>query len=113
MIEISSLQELAECGARDGQVVRMKPGVYRMSDYLTDARIAEIRENVPLQPGRPPVWMLRLTGADNQFDLRDVSIEIHTALYRGSEAIDGTIESAGPVGDDAQSRTATKIDWMP
>ncbi|MBC7785620.1 MAG: hypothetical protein H7144_17450 [Burkholderiales bacterium] len=81
-VEISSLRELAEYAAKSGNVVRMKPGVYSMSEYFSDDVAAEARRLVPKQAtGRPPVWMLRFSGNDNQFDLRDVTIEIDTALY--------------------------------
>lgn len=82
VIEISSVRELADYAARSGNTVRMKPGVYRMSDYLSDDAIAAIRAEVPAGPGRPPVWMIRFSGSDNRFDLRDVVLEIETDLYR-------------------------------
>ena len=109
--EIGSVRELAEYAAKSGNTVRMKPGVYRMSDYLTDEVIAEIRKQVPETRGRPPVWMIRFSGGDNRFDLRDVVLEIETDLYaklpRGytrclfvsgnNNAIDGlTIRNTGP-----------------
>jgi hypothetical protein len=110
-IEISSVQELAEYAAMDGHAVRMRPGVYRMSSYLTEDVIAQVRKQVPETPGRPPVWMIRFSGSDNRFDLRDVVLEIETDLYaklpRGytrclfipgnDNVIDGlTIRSTGP-----------------
>lgn len=81
VVEVSSVQELAAAAAQSGNTVRMKPGVYRMSDYLTDVVIAEIRSQVPEGPGRPPVWMIRFSGSDNRFELRDVVLEIATELY--------------------------------
>ena len=80
-VRVSTLQELAHRAAQSDQSVGMTPGVYRMADYLTDAVIAEIRRNVT-GGGRPPVWMLRFSGSNNRFDLRGVTIEIDTALYR-------------------------------
>src|SRR5690606_37404045 len=67
VIEIASLKELAEYAAQSGNTVRMKPGVYRMTDYLTDEVIAEIRSQVPQTGGRPPVWMIQFSGNDNHF----------------------------------------------
>lgn len=81
VVEISSLAELADLAAKDGQHVRMKPGVYPMSDYLTDEVIQNIRAQVPAGPGRPPVWMIRFSGNNNRFDFTDVVIEIDTTLY--------------------------------
>lgn len=82
VIEISTVRELAECAARSGNHVRMKPGIYRMTDFLTDDEIAKVRAEVPTDtPGRPPVWMLRFTGNDNRFDLTGVTLEIDTTLY--------------------------------
>jgi hypothetical protein len=84
VVEIASVRELADYAAKSGHTVRMKPGVYRMSDHLTDAVIDEIRTDVAAAaaPGRPPVWMIRFAGSDNRFDMRDVVLEIETDLYR-------------------------------
>src|SRR4051812_19901791 len=81
VVEISSVRELAEYAAKSGNTVRMKAGVYRLADYLTDEQIAEVRKELPGGKGRPPVWMLRFSGNDNQFDLRGVELEISTELY--------------------------------
>ena len=80
-VEISSLRELATYAARSGNTIRMKPGVYRMSDYLSDDVIATIRKEVPASSGRPPVWMMRFSGSGNRFEMRDVVLEIETELY--------------------------------
>ena len=112
VVEIASVRELAEYAAKSGNTVRMKPGVYRMSDYLTDDVIAAIRKEVPEESKtRPPVWMIRFSGNDNRFELRDVVLEIDTELYpklpRGytrclfipgnNNVIDGlTIRNTGP-----------------
>ncbi|MES2462892.1 MAG: hypothetical protein V4671_20095 [Armatimonadota bacterium] len=80
--EISSVRELAEFAAKSGNHIRMKPGVYRVADFLTDDEIARIRAEVPTNvPGRPPVWMLRFSGSNNRFDLSGVVLEIDTSLY--------------------------------
>jgi hypothetical protein len=82
VVEIASVRELAEYAARSGNTVRMKPGVYRMSDYLTDDVIAAVRKEVPEEfRTRPPVWMIRFSGSDNRFELNDVVLEIDTGLY--------------------------------
>lgn len=79
-VEISTLEELARCAAQSGQNVRMAPGIYKMTDYLTDEIAAGIRKEYT--GGRSPIWMLRFSGKDNRFDLRGVTLEIDTALYR-------------------------------
>jgi hypothetical protein len=82
VIEIASVRELAQYAVKSGNTVRMKPGVYRMSDYLTDDVIAQVRRQVPPGPGRPPVWMIRFSGSNNRFDLKGVVLHIETELYR-------------------------------
>lgn len=79
---VGSLAELAHAAARDGESVTMKPGVYRMSDYLTEAVIKNIAAGVDRSQPRPPVPMLVFRGNNNRFDLRDVIIEIDTSLYQ-------------------------------
>lgn len=79
---VKSLSELAAAASQSGLNIRMEPGVYKMADYLTDEVIAGISKDVPKDaPGRPPTWMLRFSGSNNTFDLRDVVIEIDTTLY--------------------------------
>ena len=112
VVEVSSVKELASYAARSGNTVRMTPGVYRMSDYLTDDVIAAVRKEVPEEfRTRPPVWMIRFSGSGNRFEMRDVVLEIDTELYpklpRGytrcvfvpgsNNVIDGlTIRNTGP-----------------
>jgi hypothetical protein len=82
VIEIASVKELADYAARSGNHVRLKPGVYRMADYLTAEVQAEIKQAVPAtQQGRPPVWMIKFSGSDNTFDCSDAILEIDTTLY--------------------------------
>ncbi|MEY4387874.1 MAG: hypothetical protein RLY20_3157 [Verrucomicrobiota bacterium] len=81
-IVVSNLTQLAEVAARDGQNVKLLPGTYRMADYLTDGVLKEIRAGVDRKQTRPPVPMLVFRGSNNRFDLREVTIEIDTALYR-------------------------------
>jgi hypothetical protein len=80
-LEVSSLAELAEAAAQDGRQITMKPGVYRLADYLTDGVLAEITKGVDRSERRPPVPMFVFRGNDNRFDFRDVTIEIDTSLY--------------------------------
>lgn len=80
-IEVSSLGDFARATAESGRAIRLKPGVYRMADYLTDDVLAEIRTGVDRTQKRPPVPMLVLRGNNNRIDARDAVIEIDTALY--------------------------------
>lgn len=79
---VSNLTQLAEIAARNGQNVRMQPGVYRLADYLTPAVLEQIRAGVDRTQRRPPVPMFMFRGNDNRFDLRDVVLEIDTSLYK-------------------------------
>lgn len=79
-IEVTSLQQLADLAAKDNQHLRVAPGIYRMSDYLTDAVIADIKSKLT-GTGRRPVWMLQFSGNNNRFDFTGVTIEIDTSLY--------------------------------
>lgn len=81
-IEVKSLVELARAAAQSGQQIRLKPGVYRMADYLTEPVLAEIRAGFDPKQGRPPVPMFVFRGNDNHLDCRDAVIEIDTALYQ-------------------------------
>lgn len=80
-VTVTNLAELAEVAARNGQNVKLQPGVYRMADYLTDGVLAQIRAGVDRSQSRPPVPMFVFRGNDNRFDLREAVIEIDTTLY--------------------------------
>jgi hypothetical protein len=82
VVEITSLAELSRVAALDHQEVRLRPGVYRMADYLTEDVLKEIRAGVDRKQQRPPVPMFVFRGSGNRFDLRDVVLEIDTSLYR-------------------------------
>lgn len=81
-VEVSSLSALAEAAAQDGREIRLKPGVYKMSDYLTAPVMEGIRAEVAGKNGRPPVPMLVLRGSNNRIDATEAVIEIDTSLYR-------------------------------
>lgn len=81
-IEVASLAELARVAAGDGQQIRLKPGVYRMADYLTEPVLAEIHAGFDKRKGRPPVPMFVFRGSDNRIDCAGVVIEIDTSLYK-------------------------------
>ncbi len=81
-IEVDSLAALARETAQSGREIRLKPGVYRMSDYLTEAVLAEIHAARKGLPGRPPVPMFVFRGDDNRVSFDGTVIEIDTALYK-------------------------------
>lgn len=83
--EVESLEALMQAAAKDEQTIKMKPGVYAVDSYLTDARLEELLKELPPQTEsqkRPPRWFLRFGGNDNTFDLSGVTIEINTELYK-------------------------------
>jgi hypothetical protein len=80
-VQVDSLAELARIAAQDHQEIRLKPGVYRMADYLTEPVLAEIREHVDRTQSRPPVPMFVFRGSHNQIHFEDAVIEIDTSLY--------------------------------
>lgn len=81
-MEIDSLEKLYEVANQSGQNIRMKPGRYDLANYLTEARMEQIKAEYPRAEGRPPRWLLRFTGSHNQFDFTNVTLEIDTRLYR-------------------------------
>ncbi|HRJ71943.1 MAG TPA: hypothetical protein PLS03_06945, partial [Terrimicrobiaceae bacterium] len=82
-IEVGSLAELAEATGRDGQTIRLKPGVYRMADYLTEPVLARIcADRAATKDGRPPVPMFVFRGKKNRIDCAGAIIEIDTSLYK-------------------------------
>ena len=82
VVEVDNLSDLARETAQSGREIRLKPGVYRMADYLTDAVLAEIRAARKGLPGRPPVPMFVFRGDDNRIVFDGAVIEIDTALYK-------------------------------
>jgi len=72
-VSVASLEALAAYAAKNGNTVVMRPGIYRLSDYLTAERIAERRENEVFE-------FLEFSGSDNTFHLNGVTIEVDTAL---------------------------------
>lgn len=80
-VTVDSLEGLYAVAARSGQDVRVEPGVYALTDYLTDERMREIAADYPTEGSRPPKWLLRFEGSKNTFDFTGVTIEIDTSLY--------------------------------
>lgn len=80
--DISSLKDLVQAASQNGRTLRMKPGVYRLTDYLTEEVVADISKSIDRgKGGRPPIPMIALTGSDNRFDFREAVFEIDTAIY--------------------------------
>jgi hypothetical protein len=60
---IGSVAELRDCMAASGAKIRMKPGSYRITDAAPDNKT-----------------VFHVTGSDNYFDLRGVTLQIDTAV---------------------------------
>jgi hypothetical protein len=80
---ITTMAELADYAAKSGNHIKMKPGVYQMSDLLTEEGIRQRRkdaesraETVPSK--RMEAALLLFSGQGNQFDLTGVTIEVDT-----------------------------------
>jgi hypothetical protein len=74
-VAVSSLAELAQAAARSGQVVTMRPGLYRLTDFVPLSSIPERR-----QRKQWPLFVF--SGSNNVFQLGGVIIEVDTALRR-------------------------------
>ncbi|WP_395750461.1 hypothetical protein [Prosthecobacter sp.] len=71
--DISSLAELAQAATQSGQQVKMKPGTYRLAEFIPAGTIPERRKREQWQ-------FITFSGNDNTFDLEGVVIELDTAL---------------------------------
>lgn len=72
-IPIESLKELDCYAAKSGNTIEMKPGVYKLVDYISLEEIAQRREASD--------WhFIEFRGSDNVFDLTGVTIEVDTTL---------------------------------
>lgn len=72
-ITVSSLKELAVYAGQSGHAVKLKPGRYKLTDYLTPDSVAARRQRKAYQ-------YLVFSGSNNQFDLRGVQLEVDTQL---------------------------------
>lgn len=81
-IEVANLHAFAEAASGDNRNIRLAPGVYQMADYLDEKTLGAIREFIDPTLKRPPVPMMVLSGNGNTIDLRGVTLEIDTSLYR-------------------------------
>ena len=72
-IKINSLKELAKYASESGNIITMKPGVYKLTDYLNSDSIS-IRKN------RKMYQYITFSGSNNIFNLKGVEIELDTEI---------------------------------
>ncbi|MBP0903839.1 hypothetical protein ACFSKN_05175 [Mariniflexile gromovii] len=72
-IKINSLQALAKYATESGNTITMKPGVYKLTDYLTLDIIKARRTNKEYQ-------YITFSGSNNTFNLKGVEIELETEI---------------------------------
>ncbi len=76
---ISSLTELAQVATQSGQKVKLKPGHYRLVDFIPLSTIQERKKQ--------KAWhFINFSGSNNSFDLRGVILELDTALRQALRA---------------------------
>lgn len=83
--EVGTLEALMQLATKNGQHVKMKPGVYSIADYLNKETTAKLLAALPAateKQQRPPRWFLRFNGNNNSFDFTGVTFEINTELYK-------------------------------
>lgn len=74
-VTVTNLAELAQAASRNDQTVTMKPGVYRLVDYIPLSALPERRKRNEFQ-------FLTFSGTNNTFQLAGVTIEVDTALRK-------------------------------
>lgn len=88
---ISSVKELANAAASSNKNIKMEPGTYQLSDYLTEDVIANTKASDI--SGRKA--MLLFSGNNNTFDLSGVTLEIDTKLLSKFNASINEIQITG------------------
>ena len=78
-ITVTTLADLAQVATKDGQVVKMKPGLYRLRDFIPLEKIKERQKQKQWQ-------FITFSGSGNTFDFTDVTIELDTALRQALHA---------------------------
>ena len=82
---VSSIEELMVVANEDGHAITMTPGTYRVNDYLTPERIAQMALVIEpvdgVVPKRPPMPVLTFGGSDNTFDFSGVEWVVDTEVY--------------------------------
>jgi hypothetical protein len=72
-LTISSLAELAQVATQSDQTVKVKPGLYRLQEFIQTNSIKERQKRKEWQ-------FITFSGSDNTFDFTGVTIELDTAL---------------------------------
>jgi hypothetical protein len=72
-LTISSLAELAQVATRSDQTVKVKPGLYRLQEFIPLKSIKERQKRKEWQ-------FITFSGSGNTFDFTGVTIELDTAL---------------------------------
>ncbi|MFR9619879.1 MAG: hypothetical protein SNH63_01515 [Rikenellaceae bacterium] len=91
VVVISSVAELAEAAKGSKGNIKMEPGVYQISDYLT----SEVIENARAADALGRKAMLLFSGDKNIFDLTGVVLEIDTRLLAAFKASINEIQITG------------------
>lgn len=81
-VTVTSLEELQTQAQQDRVHVRMIPGAYRLSDYLTEDRLAALRAEADSasEGKRGTGHLFEFAGNDSVFHLDGVTIEVDTRL---------------------------------
>ena len=79
--EVASIDQLANVSAGNSRHIRLKPGVYMMADYLTDARFSEIAKALDPADPRAVLPFFSFTGSGNRIDCEGAEVVVNTALY--------------------------------
>lgn len=81
-MQVETVADLMVYAIQDGNEITMRPGTYRVKEYLTPEMLAAVGRDVDQSKGgRPPVPVLNFSGSNNTFNLEGVVLEIDTALY--------------------------------
>lgn len=87
---IRSMAELEQYSAKSGHYVKMKPGVYQLTDVITPQAIERLRKTAvaKAKSKAPKVSMFVFSGDNNRFDLTGVTIEVDTRLLSAFKGCD-------------------------
>lgn len=82
-VEVSSVEELMQAAAQDGNEITMAPGRYCINEYLSPERIKAVHEHAKDFPGegRVPMPVLDFSGSGNTFNLEGVEFIVDTSVY--------------------------------
>ncbi len=100
---ISSVKELAEVITKSGGNIKMKPGTYQITDYLTNKVIGKTKYADSMKRKA----MMLFSGSNNTFDFTGVTIEIDTKLL---SQFDASINEFQIIGDNNTIKGLTITD---